>query len=445
MNASKKTILLLFLVSIVFLYFLPSPAFCQPKPLPGKPLKQPPSSKAARLAREHYEAGLKLQAKKEWAQAEDQFLKAVELDETFVEAYIELSMTYYRMARPAEAEKNLAWAVQLNYRYDRAYYVLALIGLRQGDPRKALESVQKAILLDSRQWRYHFLEGAILLRLGKPQEAASSLKKALELDRSNPAIKANLALAYASLQDKEKSDILLAEALGSLPQDYQTNLIKGILLAGQGNSNAAYDYFMRASRISPDEPESYYNMALLDIEAGRRGEGEFNLIRAMEMNRYDYLPFLELGRLYLSEKRYEDALVMLSRARELNPASPRVNLEIGLLYMAMERLDEGESALQKAALLDPENAAIRNALGSAFRHQGKFEEADREYRRALLIDPAFTAVYFNLANLYEDQGKIEEALASLDSYLKSAPSDQDEVQKRIEILRESLALKKEKP
>jgi cytochrome c-type biogenesis protein CcmH/NrfG len=65
------------------------------------------------------------------------------------------------------------------------------------------------------------------------------------------------------------------------------------------------------------------------------------------------------------------------------PDSPMGHFSLGRLYVDEKRWDEAVGALSEAARLDPDYAAAIVALGDAFAGAGKKDEAISAWKRAL--------------------------------------------------------------
>ncbi len=403
----------------------------------------PAPSNPALDPEEFYQQGRRLADKSQWHLAESRLLRAIELDGDMGMAYLELARVYYHMNRLPEAIRNLETARSLNHRYPGLHYTAALIDTARFDYQGALENIDRAVGHMPEKWQNHHLRGVILRGMGKIDLAEESYEKAFELNPGAYESLAGVALCRYEQGDSRGAMGIIDIALRDGGEQYQPLLIKGILLARQSQTDVAYTYFQKASRADPARGQAYYNMALIDVEKGRRARAEYLFIKAMDLDLYDPLPYVALGRLYREDGRYDDALEMLGKARRINPDSAMIHLDKGVTYLLAGRGMSGVSSLEKAVLLEPGWAVARNALGSGYRAVGRFDDARSEYQKAISLDPALDEVHFNLANLYEDQAQIPEAIESLKTYRKTLkdPSRIDEIDRRIKILQETMILR----
>lgn len=397
----------------------------------------------SKQAEELYHKAKRLMEMRDYSTAEDLLQKALEIDTHYAEAYMELALAQYYMHRFTEGIRNADTALSLNHRFHRAYYIKALIKAKQYHLDDALSLIEEALNISPENFVYHKLMGVLLLRKDKYLNAKTSFEKALDFNPLDVSTRAYYAQCLWKLGEKDEALIEIEKAFKDDPKNYDVLLIKGIFLSDGGDLNSAYTLFQNAIRLMPDEPSAYYNSALIDLKQNRKGQGEYYLLKAMELDKFNPLPYLALGVFYRNEKLYEESMRMLNKAYELNPDYSQVHLELGVLWLTMNNFANAASALEKGVLAAPDNGRLRNALGSAYRALGKYNEALTEYYRALALDPQLYEVYYNLANLFEERDMIQEAEENLSLYLQhiSDPSEIEEINNRLKILEESKRLK----
>jgi len=160
-----------------------------------------------------------------------------------------------------------------------------------------------------------------------------------------------------------------------------------------------------------------------------------------------------LGSLYLSSKRYDEAETEFKRSHELSPKSERPLTNLGRLYIeeatlkkdgdeaAGKLLDQALDALEEAAKLNPRSATAYFLLGQANYRSSFFEEAEAAFKKAQFIDPNLTSARLMLANVYVKQQRWNDVLETLDSYLKDNPKAADRAS--VEALRARIAKDRE--
>jgi len=94
---------------------------------------------------------------------------------------------------------------------------------------------------------------------------------------------------------------------------------------------------------------------------------------------------------------------------------------IGRAYLGQGRWSEAIDELSRAVALEPSFAQGHNDLGMALEESGRREEASAEYRTALRIEPDLAEAHHNLAGLLADEGRADEAIEHYERALAIRP------------------------
>jgi Flp pilus assembly protein TadD len=187
--------------------------------------------------------------------------------------------------------------------------------------------------------------------------------------------------------------------------------------------------------------ESQHEMALKHLAAGREAvraehwqDAEREFTTALQLDPLLDLAHYGLGQVYMSTRRYDDAVKAYTRSRDVyhenevarlannGDAERRLDDQIRELRDERRNLESGRfrtmNPIATANRLDAEITqleAMRNrrnisvdavppyistALGSAYFRLSAFSDAEREWHQALAVDPKIGEVHNNLAVLY---------------------------------------------
>jgi Flp pilus assembly protein TadD len=111
--------------------------------------------------------------------------------------------------------------------------------------------------------------GMAHLEMGEVEAAERHVIEALRLDPKDPwslVLLGNIYLQHK--EDPEVAEALYKKAIAVSPQDPHLLSNLGSLYARQGDEAHARAYFQRAIEADPSFPNAYYNLAVLDNEAG---------------------------------------------------------------------------------------------------------------------------------------------------------------------------------
>ena len=139
--------------------------------------------------------------------------------------------------------------------------------------------------------------------------------------------------------------------------------------------------------------------------------------------------YMNMGFVYIAEKRYDEALAEFRAALEEDPLLDRAMFNIGATYLLMRRFNEAEQVFHDTIKINPQFVDAWVHLANVYFEQGKLDEAEKTYRKALSINPNNPLAHYNLALLLKRKGDmdgyIRELLASNRSDPSFAPANVD--------------------
>jgi len=168
--------------------------------------------------------------------------------------------------------------------------------------------------------------------------------------------------------------------------------------------------FEKALSIDPNHVKSLVNVSRVFIEQKRHDDAVDRLSRAAEIDPESTQVYRLLGRSYHTQGKRDEADAAYRRAIELNELDAWSMNNLGLLLLETQRADEALPLFAKAAELRQEVPAFHNNLGMALEHTGRFRAAATAYKAALAADPGYDKAKRNLARVEAVQGDPEEPL-----------------------------------
>lgn len=94
--------------------------------------------------------GYCLNSQEKFSEAAGYLSKAIEQEDTYTAAFVELGYSYYKLGRNAEAEKSLLKAITLNPKNENSRYYLCLMYISQKDKLKAQKMVDELKSLNNK-------------------------------------------------------------------------------------------------------------------------------------------------------------------------------------------------------------------------------------------------------------------------------------------------------
>ena len=166
--------------------------------------------------------------------------------------------------------------------------------------------------------------------------------------------------------------------------------------------------FEKALSVDPHHVKSLVNLSRVFIEQKRYDDALGRLSSAAEIDPESTEVYRLLGRTYHTQGKTDEAVSAYRRAIELNELDAWSMNNLGLVFLETERADEALPLLTKATELRPEVPVFHNNLGMALEHTGRFRAAATAYKAALAADPGYDKAKRNLARVEAVQGDSEE-------------------------------------
>ena len=189
-----------------------------------------------------------------------------------------------------------------------------------------------------------------------------------------------------------------------LSSDYYYYYKKGIEYYNLGNYKQAAENFEKVKELMPDNPQAYYNLAVLYKKSDKPDLAIKNYEQAIKLdsdNPEYYYSLYILYSLYTSsctnqqtyEKKYQLALKNLLKAIELDPKNKKYKAGLADLYSKMDKKYKNENLIhkaieynKKAVEVNPLNKGNLHHLAQSYLSSKQYDLALETYQRILRID-----------------------------------------------------------
>lgn len=145
---------------------------------------------------------------------------------------------------------------------------------------------------------------------------------------------------------------------------------------------------------------------------------------AIKYSPKSFRPHNEIGIIYLSQKKFDEAIVEFKEAIKLSPNFDQAYDNLGTAYDQKGDLENAVASHKKAIEINPENIKAYNNLGNAYNNANRFDEALEAYKNALKLNPSYKALYNNIGVVYYKKGMFKEARYYWEQALKIDPNFQ---------------------
>ncbi|MGA8234063.1 MAG: tetratricopeptide repeat protein [Candidatus Acidiferrales bacterium] len=371
-----------------------------------------------------------------------------------------LGEIYEREGQPDKAEPMLARAARSSQSSPQIRIewagVLARLH-RYKEAQSALTGVSPPTRPEQRL-AFHRLKASLALGLGNPSGAAEEMEKALALNPADSQLA--MAAAVAELQAKNwQRAASLTEPLFARTHDPQIGLVcleaqlamhadfhqtlqllrstrlaptnelafrqrLAELLVSHGYFSDAVEEFRAAADLDPNQPESQFNLALVQFRAGLFDDALASANRCKELGDSAEIEDL-LGDIQEARGDNLAAVKSYQAAVLLAPSEEKYRLSLAVEFVRHENYDAAKVVLKQAEELQPKSWRIQVLRGMVEYFAGTDEQATRYLLRAAELAPEPGSALKYLGDIQVDRPSAPDpdAIARLCEYSDHQPKD----------------------
>ena len=217
--------------------------------------------------------------------------------------------------------------------------------------------------------------------------------------------KGNLALA-------ERACI---EVLNKNPNIVFLHNLMGLIYAGQKKFDKAIKFYEMGIKIDPNFAIIYNNLGLLTLaqkldDSEVRAENYYKKSISLDKNIPE--PLNNLGSLYTSSHKYDEAIECYKKAIALNPKFSPAYYNLGKAYLTIGKLIDAKNYLKKAIELNSNFSHAHRTLSRILKYDDKekhLDELEASYNHAPKDSPSKMDLAFALGKAYEDLKKFDKS------------------------------------
>lgn len=264
---------------------------------------------------------------KQWPEAEQFFLSAIELAPKIRIPYDQLGLLHLHQDNLETAIDYFEQSLAIKGK-PGIYSLLGVAQNRLGMTAAARESYEKALNLDPNYEEACYNLG-ITFQEEQPDKAIALFQRAIELDPEFACAYRELGWIQRKQEQAEKSEYHLRKAIELDDQDGWAYIYLGNLMMDvQEDFASAEEAFKLALKVWPDESISHWT----------------------------------LGDLYWNQRRTQEAKSLYERAVELETDNSEANFRLGLLLKELGEFTKAKFYLEQTLVFRPEHKKAKAAL-----------------------------------------------------------------------------------
>lgn len=180
-----------------------------------------------------------------------------------------------------------------------------------------------------------------------------------------------------------------------------------------GNSDAALVASRALLGDELDEYQLHNDVGVALLDAKQVDEAERCLRRSIELHE-DTFNVNNLGRVLLTQGRFEEASEAFRRAAQLDPSDPKPRYNLTVLLREKGDAEAAAAALEQFVSEFPDHAGGQNDLGLILEDRGDTAGALAAFLRAVELSPHYVPACWNSIRLLCDAGEYPQTRPLLD-------------------------------
>ena len=336
-----------------------------------------------------FEKAAKSLAASDYTSAEQGFQAVLREEPRNVAAISNLGTIYSRTNRADRAIAAYQRALKLSPDDKALLLNLGLVYLKQESHQRAMPYFARVVAIDPAHQQARQLLAICRLYTGELKPAI----RELELSRAaNPRDEQVLfLLGFAYLKNQEPATAKgIFEQMFAVAGPARTQFMLGRACYEAALFERAEESFLEVLRLDPAFPGAHLELGKVYIGERRTVDAVRELELVLKDNPTNEDANYFLGSWLVQENRYTEALPYLDRARTLRPDSWAIYSYLGKAKLGLGQSPEAVALFQRAVELNPDEGPTFYQLGRALKVCGRNVEAERAFRRARELDLGVT-------------------------------------------------------
>jgi tetratricopeptide (TPR) repeat protein len=254
--------------------------------------------------------------------------------------------------------------------------------------------------------------GVIYSRTARSDEAIAAYRRALRLSPDDQAILLNLGLVYFKQEAHSRALPYFERVVQLNPQHVQARQLLAVCRAYTGQIQAAIRELETLHAAAPRDENALFLLGFAYLKNGDSEKAKAVFQQMFEAAGPARAQFL-LGRANYEAIQFTQAESAFLDVVKLDPNFPGVHLELGKVYISLRRNDEAARELELALKASPGDADASYFLGGLLVQEGRYQEGIPYLERARAVKPDFWAPYFYLGKAKLRMEKPAEAVVLL--------------------------------
>ena len=301
---------------------------------------------------------------------------------------------------------------------------IATLRARQGKLDEAKLLIDEVLKENPKDNNALLLKGRVAMQEKDYTDAVAAFRSVLKDQSDSAEVLTLLAVAHQANGDTELATENLLRAVEVQPDNVMARLRLAAFIAQGGDLDGALVHVNAALEAEPANVNGLRAKAEILAKQGDTEALEEVLGKLEQASPETGLGSFGKGRLYKSQKKYDEAIVAFEEALKREPDSVLALTELVNTEIAMGDTDAAVKRLKTVLEENPGHRAAHDLLGIVYMAKQDFASAEQEFSRQLEVNDKSSIVYSQIAAARARQGNVEGAVQALKDGLAILPGDQ---------------------
>lgn len=269
-----------------------------------------------------------------------------------------------------------------------------------------------------------YADGLARQKIGDYYGAVEKYHEAVAANPDYSDVWYNLAYCTYNLEQYELALDYLDRAEKYAPQTSDLQNLRGFIYISQGKLAEARSIFTAVLKARPNDVDSRFGLAELDLYNGRIAGAEQLYLDALQRSASNRKALLSLALISAENGRTEASERYINLALRYHNNEPQVHYMAAYLASARGNLNEAETRARSAIQINPEYDNAYLLLAQILYMQGRYDAVTDICLYLTGRNRRASAVWYLNGLVQAKQGNMEEAIAIYDAGLKIVPDDE---------------------
>src|SRR5581483_9500530 len=334
-----------------------------------------------------FDQAVKALAAGNYAAAEQGFQSVLKQEPSNVGAIGNLGILYARTNRADKAVAEYQQALRLSPNDEAILLNLGIVYLKQELHTRALPYFARVTAIDPHNLQARQLLDVCRIYTGQLSAAIEDLQDLKSISPNNEQLLFLLGFAYLKDGDGKTAQTVFQKML-NVASPAQAQFLLGRASYEAALFPQAEESFLEVHRLDPNFPGLHLALGKLYISQRRTDDASRELKLALKENPSDEDADYFLGSLLVRESRDAEGVPYLEKAKNLKPDSWAVYLYLGRAKLHLGQKAHAVALLQRAVELNPDDANAQYQLGRALLSDGQKTAAEQAFDRSRTLKAA---------------------------------------------------------